>query len=100
MINQENNDENKEMFTDGDLESIKKVINNEINLKLNVMLNSGMIDIKDPLHFRNITRSIVARSIDGWGFTPSKIDVIGPNDDNKVSIDFVIDLNQGNSLTG
>ena len=85
-------------FSQADLDTIKAVINNEINLKLNLLLNGGVIPVKEPFQFRNIARIIVEKSIESWGFSPDEINVIGPNDDNRFTIDFSIDISKGNSL--
>jgi len=81
-----------------ELNSIRDIINNEINIKLNVLLSLLDDDSVDTSQLRAIVKSIVEKSVESWGFTPAEVHVIGPNDDSKFTIDFTIDISKANSL--
>jgi hypothetical protein len=87
-------------FTQEQLNYIKIIVDSEINVKLNMLINSGFIPVEDPSHFRSVARQIVERSVHAWGFTPDDISVIGPNDDSKITIGFTINTEIENSLLG
>ena len=87
-------------LTPYELNSIRTMINAEINVKLNVLLSLVDSDVAEAPMLREIVKAIVERSIMAWGFTPDTINVIGPNDDSKFTIDFTIDISKENSLIG